>query len=98
VAAIKDISAIITRISGISATISTAIEGQRASTEEIASHIQHAAHESGAVAVSIGDVSRGANETEIASGRVLGAARSLSGDSNRLKLEVDKFLTSVRAA
>ena len=28
----------------------------------------------------------------------LSAARSLSGDSNRLKLEVDKFLSSVRAA
>jgi methyl-accepting chemotaxis protein len=29
---------------------------------------------------------------------LLAAAQSLSGDSNRLKLEVDKFLTSVRAA
>ena len=30
--------------------------------------------------------------------QVLSAAQSLSGDSNRLKLEVDKFLSSVRAA
>jgi hypothetical protein len=29
---------------------------------------------------------------------VLAAAQSLSTDSNRLKLEVGKFLTSVRAA
>jgi methyl-accepting chemotaxis protein len=29
---------------------------------------------------------------------VLTAAQSLSGDSNRLKVEVSKFLTSVRAA
>jgi methyl-accepting chemotaxis protein len=29
---------------------------------------------------------------------VLAAAQSLSGDSNRLKLEVGKFLTNVRAA
>jgi methyl-accepting chemotaxis protein len=59
VTAIKEIRATITRISGISATISIAVEAQRASTQEIVSHIQHAAHGSCAVAASIGDVSRG---------------------------------------
>jgi methyl-accepting chemotaxis protein len=98
VAAIKDIRAIITRISGISATISIAVEAQRASTQEIVSHIQHAAHGSGAVAASIGDVSRGANETEESSGRVLGAARSLSSESGRLRGEVERFLANVAAA
>jgi methyl-accepting chemotaxis protein len=29
---------------------------------------------------------------------VLSAAKSLSGDSNRLKMEVGRFLTTVRAA
>jgi methyl-accepting chemotaxis protein len=95
VAAIKDISAITARISGISATISIAVEEQRVSTEEIASHIQHAARGSGAVAASIGDVSRGANETEIAMGRVLGAARSLSDESGRLKGDVERFLANI---
>jgi methyl-accepting chemotaxis protein len=33
-----------------------------------------------------------------ASSQVLSAAKSLSGDSNRLKLEVGKFLNTVRAA
>ena len=46
----------------------------------------------------IGDVQRGASETGSASSQVLSAAKSLSGDSNRLKLEVGKFLSSVRAA
>ena len=41
---------------------------------------------------------RGASETELASSQVLSAAQSLSGDSNRLKLEVDKFFATVRAA
>jgi methyl-accepting chemotaxis protein len=36
--------------------------------------------------------------TETSSSHVLSAAQSLSGDSNRLKLEVAKFLESVRAA
>jgi hypothetical protein len=43
-------------------------------------------------------VQRGASETGSASTQVLSAAQSLSTDSNRLKLEVGKFLTSVRAA
>jgi methyl-accepting chemotaxis protein len=98
VAAIKDIRATITRISGISATISSAVEAQRTSTQEIVSHIQHAAQGSGAVAASIGDVSRGANETEESSGRVLGAARSLSSESGRLRGEVERFLANVAAA
>jgi methyl-accepting chemotaxis protein len=98
VAAIKDIGMIITQISGISATISAAVEAQRVSTQEIASHIQHAAHRSGAVVLSIGDVSRGANETETASCRVLEAARSLSSESDRLKSEVERFLADIEAA
>ena len=44
------------------------------------------------------DVQRGASETGSASSQVLTAARSLSGDSSRLKSEVGKFLTSVRVA
>jgi hypothetical protein len=43
-------------------------------------------------------VQRGASETDSASSQVLLAAQSLSGDCNHLKLEVGKFLDSVRAA
>lgn len=98
VTAIKKIGTIITKISGISATISGAVEAQRVSTQEIASHIQHAADQSGAVAASIADVSLGASETEIASARVLEAARTLSSESNNLKGEVDRFLDDIAAA
>jgi len=44
------------------------------------------------------DVQRGASETGSASSQVLSAAQSLPGDSNRLELEVGKFLSSVRTA
>ena len=44
------------------------------------------------VSSNITDVQRGASETGSASSQVLSAAQSLSGDSNRLKLEVGKFL------
>jgi methyl-accepting chemotaxis protein len=50
------------------------------------------------VSLSITDVQRGVNETGSASGQVLSAAQSLSSDSNRLKLEVATFVTTVRAA
>jgi methyl-accepting chemotaxis protein len=50
------------------------------------------------VSSNIADVNRGASETGSASSLVLSAARRLSGDSNRLKTEVSKFLSSVRAA
>ncbi|WP_316164853.1 MULTISPECIES: hypothetical protein [unclassified Bradyrhizobium] len=41
---------------------------------------------------------RGSGETGSASSQVLSAAQMLSGDSNRLKLEVGRFLYTVRAA
>ena len=43
-------------------------------------------------------VQRGASETGSASSQVLSAAQMLSGDSNPLKIEVSKFLETVRAA
>jgi methyl-accepting chemotaxis protein len=43
-------------------------------------------------------VQHGARETGTASADVLRAAQSLSSDSNRLKVEVHRFLDSVKAA
>ena len=48
--------------------------------------------------VALTGMGRDATETGAASSQVLSAARSLSGDSRRLRLEVGKFLESVRAA
>jgi methyl-accepting chemotaxis protein len=50
------------------------------------------------VANDIGGVKQGAGETGSASSQMLASARQLAGESNRLKVEVDKFLTTVRAA
>jgi methyl-accepting chemotaxis protein len=43
-------------------------------------------------------VQRGSSETGSASTQVLSSAQSLSIESNRLKLEVQNFLATVRAA
>ena len=96
--AIKEISGTIEKLSEISSTIAAAVEEQGAATQEISRNVQQAAHGTQQVSSNITDVQRGASETGSASSQVLSAAQSLSGDSNRLKLEVGKFLNSVRAA
>jgi methyl-accepting chemotaxis protein len=98
VGAIKEISGTIEKLSEISSTIAAAVEEQGAATQEISRNVQQAAQGTQQVSSSITEVQRGASETGSASSQVLSAAQSLSGDSNRLKLEVGKFLNSVRAA
>ncbi|MGY3474635.1 methyl-accepting chemotaxis protein [Bradyrhizobium ottawaense] len=98
VSAIGEISGTIARLSEIAATIAAAVEQQGAATQEIARNVQQAAQGTQQVSSNVGDVQRGASETGSASSQVLSAAQMLSRDSNRLKLEVGKFLNSVRAA
>jgi methyl-accepting chemotaxis protein len=96
--AIKEISGTIEKLSEISSTIAAAVEEQGAATQEISRNVQQAAQGTQQVASNITDVQRDSGETGSASSQVLSAAQSLSCDSNRLKLEVGKFLDSVRAA
>jgi methyl-accepting chemotaxis protein len=98
VGAIKEISGTIERLSEISSTIAAAVEEQGAATQEISRNVQQAAQGTQQVSSNITDVQRGASETGSASSQVLSAAQSLSRDSSRLKLEVGKFLNTVRAA
>jgi methyl-accepting chemotaxis protein len=98
VTAIKEISGTIEKLSEISSTIAAAVEEQGAATQEISRNVQQAAQGTQQVSSNITDVQRGATETGTASSQVLSAAQMLSGDSNRLKIEVGKFLDTVRAA
>jgi methyl-accepting chemotaxis protein len=98
VGAIQQISGTIEKLSEISSTIASAVEEQGAATQEISRNVQQAAEGTKQVSSNITDVQHGAGETGSASSQVLSSAQSLSSDSNRLKLEVDKFLATVRAA
>ena len=98
VAAIREIGDTIGKMSEIASTIASAVEEQGAATQEISRNVQQAAHGTQQVSANITDVQRGASETGSASSHVLSAAQTLSIDSGRLKTEVSKFLTSVRAA
>jgi methyl-accepting chemotaxis protein len=98
VGSIQKIGATIGSISTLSAAIAAAVEEQSAATEEISQNIQQAAHGTAQVAATIGDVSQGAAKTSTASSQVLASARSLSDEGKKLKLEVGRFLATVRAA
>jgi methyl-accepting chemotaxis protein len=97
VGAIKDIGTTIGRISEIATSIASSVHQQGAATEEIARNVQQAASGTTEVAANILEVNKGAGETGSASSQVLASARALSGEGNRLKIEVDRFLLTVRA-
>jgi methyl-accepting chemotaxis protein len=98
VAAIKEIGSTIGHMAEIASTIASAVEEQGAATQEISRNVQRAAQGTREVSSNITDVERGVGQAGSASSQVLAAAQSLSGDSNRLKQEVARFLDSVRAA
>jgi methyl-accepting chemotaxis protein len=98
VSAIEQIGGTIGRIAEISQAIAAAVEEQGATTQEISRNVQQAAQGATQVAGSITDVNRGATDTGTASTHVHELARSLLGQSNHLKGEVEKFLSTVRAA
>jgi methyl-accepting chemotaxis protein len=98
VAAIKEIGGTIGRIAEIASMISATVEEQGAATQEIARNVGEAAKGTALVASNISDVNRGASETGSASAQVLSSAQSMSSESARLKIEVEKFLSTVRAA
>ncbi|MDA9544499.1 methyl-accepting chemotaxis protein [Bradyrhizobium sp. USDA 3397] len=98
VGAIKSIGDTISRMSEIASAIAAAVEEQGAATREISRNVQQAARGTQQVSASIVDVQRGASQTGSASSNVLASARSLSGESSRLKTEVGKFLDAIRVA
>lgn len=98
VAAIEEISGTIHRVSEIAGAIASAVEQQGLATIEISQSVQHVAGRSADVAANIAEVSHAASETGSASEKVLSAAKSLSKESSHLKVEVDKFLSTVAAS
>ncbi|MDU1668977.1 MAG: methyl-accepting chemotaxis protein, partial [Bradyrhizobium sp.] len=98
VSAIREIGDTIGRMSEIASTIAAAVEEQGAATQEISRNIQQAAQGTRQVSANIAQVQREASETGSASSQVLNSVQCLSQDSQRLKLEVSRFLESVRAA
>jgi methyl-accepting chemotaxis protein len=98
VTAIKEIGQTIGQISKIASTIASAVEQQSSATQEIARSVQSVALGTQEVAGNITQVNRGATETGSASEEVLNSARTLSTESAQLRQELDRFMTTIRAA
>jgi methyl-accepting chemotaxis protein len=96
--AIKEIGAVILQISDVSGVIAAAVEQQGGATREIALNVRMASDGSARVGSAIADVHQGAADTGSASGQVLSSAQLLSNQASQLKLEVENFLASIRAA
>jgi methyl-accepting chemotaxis protein/CHASE3 domain sensor protein len=96
--AIQEIEKVIGEVSSIAEAIATAVEEQGSATREIARNVQEAANGSRDVSANIGGVTRAAQETGASAGQVLTAAGELSKQSEALKMQVDDFITKVRAA
>jgi methyl-accepting chemotaxis protein len=98
VAAIQTISRIVAEMDTISGTIASAVEEQRASTEEIARNVQHAAKGARDVSGNITGVSQSAATTGRTVGEVLKVSEQLSGIAGKLGGAVSHFVAKVRAA
>jgi methyl-accepting chemotaxis protein len=96
--AINAIGGTIGRMSEIASTIASAVEQQGAATQEISRNVRQAAQGTLKVSFNITEVQRGASDTGLASSQVFSAAQALSGESLRLKADVEAFLNSLRAA
>jgi methyl-accepting chemotaxis protein len=98
VVTIKGIDATIGKVSEISRVIHDAIQQHAAATQEIARYACDAGGRATEVARDISSVSHQAFETGSASGQVLSAAQVLSDEVSKLRVEVERFLTELRAA
>jgi methyl-accepting chemotaxis protein len=98
VATIKEIGATIGRISEIATAITSAVELQAATTQQMAENVQAAAQSASHVTANIAEVNDGATGITSASAQILASAQTLSQDGSRLTAEMEKFLAAVCAA
>ncbi len=96
--AIQGIGGTIGTISEITTTIASAVEEQRAATQEIARNVQEAARGTGEVSTNIVGVNQAASETGAAAGLVLNSAEDLGRQAETLRTDVDRFVGRIRAA
>lgn len=88
----------IKEVDSVTASIATAVEQQGAATQEIARNVQQASAGTADVARNITGVREAVESSTAATTQVLAAARDLSRQGEALRDEMNKFLTTVRAA
>jgi len=98
VGAIEKIRSIIGEVNDIATTISSAVEQQGVSTQEIARNVQQAAKGTQDVNQNIESVSKAAGETGSAAGQVLNASQEMARQAEGQRSEVERFLKEIRAS
>ena len=98
VTAIRKVDEIIVQISDIGNSIEAAISQQESATNEIAVSTQTAAQSTAEVGKSIKDVDAAAASTDGAAGNVVTAASQLGRHADALRVNIEDFLTKMRAA
>ena len=96
--AINGIGTLIADMDDISQAIAAAVEQQRSTTQEIARNVSAAALGSRDVAENIEGVSRSAESSGRSAENVLGLAREIAGQSERMRDSVSGFLRELKAA
>ncbi|MBK5960570.1 methyl-accepting chemotaxis protein, partial [Rhodoplanes elegans] len=97
-AAMRRIGATITEVSSVASSIAAAVEEQGAATAEITRNTQAAARRTQSVSDNISGVRNCADQTGTAAGGVRSSAAVLNVQADKLRGEVDSFLTRIRAA
>ena len=98
VGAIRNIGLTIGEIDTVTTAIAAAVEQQGAATREIARNIQHAAGGTAEVSSNIVGVSTASAEAGAAAAEVLNSSEALRREADRLRSEIDAFLSNIRAA
>ena len=98
VQAVQTISRTIGEINDVSTSIASAIEEQGAATKEIARNVQQASAGTAKVSSNAGGISQAADDTGRIASRFDTASGKIGGEVNTLRAEVEKFLTSLKAA
>jgi methyl-accepting chemotaxis protein len=96
--AIKAIGGTIRQMNEIASAIAAAVEEQGAATRDISHNIQLVAQDTNGVAANVAGVNEAAQETRTAAGQVLTAADDLSRQADKLRINVNGFLSKIRPA
>lgn len=98
VAAIGEISGVISQLNQISLAVADSVQQQDHATREIAVSVTQASTGTEEVSHNVGGLSQAASAAAHASRDVLAAAKGLSSQAETLKREVGRFLQNIRAA
>jgi methyl-accepting chemotaxis protein len=98
VSAIKEIGSVIHRVAEIATAITAAVEEQHVATRAIALNVQEAALGTNEVTEKVRNLEIDASATGAAANQVFTFASQLANEGGTLKLQVEKFLETVRAA